>query len=514
VSDSDESIVRRTHPDLNEEQKAVFCAIALYRMSAYVAGEAGSGKTYTIRKAVDFMHDEGAYVKVAAPTACAAHRACTTHVVGLTLHILFRIRNILRKWEDPPFTAKAGSGIDAFLADTDNEVSYCSGILDFAPSTVTGRFPTAVLTPTTIRDLNCVDCIVIDEVSMCCIDLIELIHCTLCRIHGKRKLPFGGVQVVFTGDFGQLPPIQPFPRADRKIFAFEHDSFAILPRLLLKKIMRQADPMFTSILGRMRDGTVSMRDCKWIHSNSSNFTDLSSFAIFSSNAKVEQRNRLFYDQNHNPETEMRPTKMCWIGNPGTPDFRAEPDCSNILGNNVLYPPGGRPFKLKVGCRVQCTSNVYADGHRHVPKFRNGQTGTVHQIHGLNRVIVLFDGDSTPVEMPTKSNLRTQSFKVGTKEVVAITIFVPLALAWACTIHKEQGASWTEVVDIDPWAWFKNNNGHWEVQKSSAYTALSRVTHVKHIRLVGNPLTPSAFRVHPRVKEYNKWLFGTDTTRAS
>jgi hypothetical protein len=486
VMQSDFDVTKAAHPELNDEQMKAFQHIALYRMSAYLAGAAGCGKTHVAKCAIEFMNKENANVKIAAPTACAAERASSESITGLTLHILFRIKNVKRGWND-----------SSVKFVTENEVV---GEQDEAGPIVTGEFPTACISVSVVNQLRNVDCFVVDEVSMCDTDFIELMHQALCTVHDINKVAFGGAQVVFMGDFAQLSPIQKHTRPDGKIFAFQHDVFNSLPVLVLKRVMRQKDAQFSAVLSRMRDGTVTMDDCQWVRRKASNRSRLSELAIFSSNAKCELRNQAFYVLNKNEETMICPHKYSYVEHPKTKLRR----CVHTR-QNTKFPKTYDALFLKQGARVVCTDNIY-DGSA-VPTFRNGQFGTIDSIEEGN-VWVRFDGTHEAVLMPTCSRRLTQTFKVDSCKVVAVCVFIPLKLAWACTIHKMQGASISGEVDIDPWCFAGSpSDSGWKIQEGAAYTAMSRPTSVDNIRLLGNSLLPKLFKCHPLVHHYHQSIFG-------
>lgn len=95
--------------------------------------------------------------------------------------------------------------------------------------------------------------LIIDEISMvegALFDKLEQIARTI-RNNGR---PFGGIQVVITGDFFQLPPVGSTAK-----FAFEADTWntTIQHTILLTKVFRQADPEFAGMLNEMRLGRIS-----------------------------------------------------------------------------------------------------------------------------------------------------------------------------------------------------------------------------------------------------------------
>ena len=76
-------------------------------------------------------------------------------------------------------------------------------------------------------------------------------------IRGNQK-PFGGIQLIFSGDFYQLPPVGNKDEPDTMKFCFESelwlDTFPLEDHVQLTEIFRQNDPVYTSILNQIREG--------------------------------------------------------------------------------------------------------------------------------------------------------------------------------------------------------------------------------------------------------------------
>ena len=129
--------------------------------SVFLTGAPGSGKTYVLNEFIRQARADGASVAVTASTGIAA-----THINGTTIH----------SW----------SGIGLATALTDNLVK-----------TVRTRRK---------RRLQEADILIIDEVSMLHAWLFDMVD-RICRIIRRDERPFGGLQVVLSGDFFQLPPV-------------------------------------------------------------------------------------------------------------------------------------------------------------------------------------------------------------------------------------------------------------------------------------------------------------------
>lgn len=400
VADSDLEVAGSLAPKLNGQQRSMFGVVALRRAPCYVMGAAGVGKTHTVKLAVQHLVREGAGVQICAPTACAAQRASVDGVVGKTLHVLFNIRSCKRHRCDPPYRLSSGKR----LTEDDAEG------MDEAGSATTGMYPTAFLTPEVVELLSSIETLVLDEVSMCDVDMIELVEQSL-RFARQCELPFGGVGMVCMGDFAQLPPVVRLPRPDGKLYAFEHDKWGFLRVVRLTQVMRQADATFSAVLGRLRDGRPSQTDCDWLWVNSDRSrTHEAEHAIFWSNRQSNARNTVFYNRNTNEEHVLRPTYGVQVGREGYMSYTQAVD---HFGDRIRFP-FVEDLRLKVGCRVRCTRNIYATGR--VLVLANGATGVVADVQD-GQVSVRLDSTGDVIEMPLVCTKRTQKFKSHAGESV-------------------------------------------------------------------------------------------------
>lgn len=226
---------------LTDEQKAVFNAMAAGH-NVFLSGGAGTGKTYVLRKFMDYAENKGKNILRMAPTGIAARL-----IGGATIH-----RTI-----HAPTTV---IGPDNF-----QETTYASQM---------GEKVYEVIAQT--------DIIIVDEISMCRSDLFSyLAKIILAEDHphqpffeskkrkarnGKKPKPIQHhIQVILCGDFAQLPPIigkesqevwhQCYPSNDGG-WAFFTDQWDALKLQIfdLKKVLRQSDPDFSEALNLIRRG--------------------------------------------------------------------------------------------------------------------------------------------------------------------------------------------------------------------------------------------------------------------
>ena len=107
--------------------------------------------------------------------------------------------------------------------------------------------------------------LIVDEVSMLSYKLFALLDKIGKTIRGATHLPFGGIQLIFTGDFYQLPPVGDRDDPESGKFCFEHplwnDTFDISCQIQLKKIFRQKDEEYATILNQIREGKITRKSC-------------------------------------------------------------------------------------------------------------------------------------------------------------------------------------------------------------------------------------------------------------
>ena len=131
--------------------------------NVFLTGEPGAGKTYVTNRYIEWLRERGVEPAITASTGIAA-----THVGGMTVH------------------AWSGIGIKRDLSEWDLEA-----LLE-RESLVRRVRGTAVL--------------IIDEVSMLDARTLGMVDRAVRTLRGSER-PFGGLQVVFVGDFFQLPPV-------------------------------------------------------------------------------------------------------------------------------------------------------------------------------------------------------------------------------------------------------------------------------------------------------------------
>lgn len=386
----------------------------------FLTGEPGAGKTHTINRFKEWLENQGKSYAVTASTGIAA-----THINGQTIHSWsgIRIKSNLTSRQ-----------IETILSD---EYTYAR--------------------------LLKTDVLIVDEVSMLDAQFIDDLDLVLKA--ARTNEPFGGIQIVFVGDFFQLPPVV----KDRKMhFAFEAKSWAAahLSVCYLHEQHRQSDAAFLDILASMRKGEVTETHKEILRHCMERNVVTPKTRLFTHNADVDALNAMMLGRIESA------TKVFKMRNSGIPYLVGK------LKENCLSP---EQLELKIGATVMFTRNNFEDG------YVNGTLGEV----------IGYTHDGWP-QVEAKSGRvfvakpAEWKFEEHGLEKARITQ-VPLKLAWALTVHKSQGMSLDEAI-IDLSKTFEYGQG---------YVAISRVRSLAGLVLEG--MNDKVFEMHPRVIEFDKEL---------
>lgn len=311
-----------------------------------------------------------------------------------------------------------------------------------------------------LEHINSCKVLVIDEISMLGQHYLEMIDAVLQNIR-KNTLPLGGIQVIFTGDFLQLPPVN-------DEFCFHSDVWDLLALkvVYLTKMYRVKDPHYTGMLERIRMAKHTPDDNKELYKRYFAYKEYNDkehdmFSIqptflYSKKVNVHEKNMEELEKNPNELLIFRPkvTKGSAYEKYDN-DEKKKADLELKENFNILY--------MKIGAQVMLTVNLDCDAG-----FVNGSRGIIRDYKNGELMVEFLNGRV----------LGFQQHEFVTEEEngeVLYKVFqYPFILAYALSIHKVQGSTLDfAIVDI----------GHSVFEASMSYVALSRVRSLEGLFLM-------------------------------
>lgn len=427
----------------NEEFQNAWKLIRYTHSSVFLTGKAGTGKSTFLRYICSKTKKN--YV-VLAPTGIAA-----VNVGGQTMHSFFRIPFKPLLPDDPDFSVK----------HLRQRLKY--------PKTLCKLIKTLEL-------------IIIDEISMVRADIIDFMDKVLRVYSGNMREPFGGKQLLLVGDIFQLEPVITGDMRDvlRRFYpnsyffsALAFREFSLVP-IELRKIYRQKDSNFISMLDRIRVGAATAND----------------FATL--NARVNER----YDCDKSKMVMQLATRRDMV------DAVNDEQLDLLPAQEVVYEgcikgefpenslPTLRELVLKTGAQVVFIKN---DPEK---RWVNGTVGKIYLATDDRIEVELENGDRHEVEREIWSNIVYQydekTNRVIEKELGSFTQY-PLKLAWALTVHKSQGLTFNNVV-VD--------FGRGAFSSGQTYVALSRCTSLDGL-VLKSYLSERDIFVNPSIVQFSK-----------
>ena len=404
----------------NEPQKMAYELIANTNTSFFLTGRAGTGKTTFLRK----------------------------------------IREIV----DKNFVVVAPTGIAAIVAGGETIHSFFG-------------MPTEILTEETCYNINetkqrilrNVDTIIVDEASMVRCDMVDAID-RILRIIMHNNLPFGGKQMVFSGDIFQLDPVVIRNSVEMEIlkdlyntdmpYFYKANVFKRTELLSIEfqKVYRQEDKEFLRILTNIRNGIVNWPDINRLNQQVGRQPAEGDLAI-----TLTSINKTADEINQRQLANLSTTATTYEG---------------IISGDYKSSdlPVTQNLTLKKGAQVMMCRNDQAR------RWVNGTLATIVELRD-NSVMVKIN-DETYEVLPTQWEKTKYVYDKETKkterEIVGTYTQLPLRLAWAITIHKSQGMTFDRMVlDLSRGVFIAGQ----------LYVALSRVKSLDGLYLTA-PIRPS------------------------
>lgn len=345
--------------------------------------------------------------------------------------------------------------------------------------------------------------LIVDEVSMMSARMFDLLDMAGRTIR-RNTHPFGGIQVVFTGDFFQLPPVAvEGDDIECAQFCFQstrwNTVFPLAQCVLLTTMFRQTDPVYIDILNQIRQGSLSNAYVEVLKSHVNRPYSPEEHGgcfptkLFPIRAKVESiNNRMFHDlqndeyefeyiQKTNAVIHMETKKAIGLADRLKSRELTAKQIEYEIESLLNHSRCARNLSLKVGASVMCTINLNVD-----LGICNGSQG----------ILVRF-AESTEedgfAEIPIVRFSNGITMKIGvhywhSEEYPNIVIGqIPLCLAWAMTIHKIQGAT-LKMAEMDI--------GSRVFEYGQTYVALSRIQSLDGLYL--SSFHPDRIKANPDV----------------
>ncbi len=382
----------------NKEFQDALQLITHTRQSVFLTGKAGTGKSTFLKYICN--HTKKKYV-VLAPTGIAAINAG-----GVTLHSFFKLPFRPMLPDDPDLSLSHGRIFEFFKYPKEKRKIIAE-----------------------------VDLIIIDEISMVRADIIDCVDRILSVYSGNMRLPFGGKQLLFVGDVFQLEPVVP---SDQKeiLSLFYASPFFFSARVFkdinlvpieLQKVYRQTDSVFINILDRIRNNAARKQELDTLNGR-----------YFPS----------FEPQNEDMYITLA-TRRDQV------DFINEKKLAELPGEEYVsvgkiegdFPESSLPTQLNLSIKEQ--AQVIFIDNDYERRWVNGTIGMVSGIDENGNVYVLLESGVEHLVEPT--SWRNYKYKYNEKEkrieeeIVGTFEQLPIRLAWAITVHKSQGLTFSRVV---------------------------------------------------------------------
>ena len=413
--------------DLKDDQLLVFDKY-IAGENIFITGPGGTGKTHIIKAIVKHATENNKVYKVCALTGCAA---ILLMCGAVTLH------------------AFAGIGLAT------------GSISEVVEKVIKNRYKRP--------NWQKIEILIVDEVSMLSLKIFKILDMIARKIKKKPNVPFGGIQIIFSGDFYQLPPVGDDSDPESTQFCFEtplwDETFPVRNQIQLTTMFRQTDPKYIKILnnirvGKITSGTIATltecvskkydtenelrptillprrRDAEIINNRELNKLDPATEKIFTIAQVPESDLVLTKEQLKN--LDIFTTKER--------DYERQYLIDNIIAEKNI--------KIRKGTIVMCVANLDTESDRPI-------------VNGSQGIVIDFDNNGFPLVEFTNGSKQIITPHIWHSERLAgIAIKqIPLIYAWAITIHKAQGATLERaLIDI----------GYQTFECGQTYVALSRI----------------------------------------
>ena len=426
----------------NKEFQDALNLIQYTRQSVFLTGKAGTGKSTFLRYICE--HTKKKHV-VLAPTGIAAINAG-----GSTLHSFFKLPFYPLLPDNPDFSLQRGR------------------IHEFFKYTKPHR-----------KLLEELELIIIDEISMVRADIIDAVD-RILRVYSRNlREPFGGKQILLVGDVFQLEPV--VKGDEREIlnrfyptpyfFSARVFNQIDLVSIELQKVYRQTDATFVGVLDHIRNNTVGATDLQLLNTRYGTQIEESEADMYITLATRRDN----VDHINDKKLAELPGEPVTFSGEITGDF---PESSLPTSQELVLKPGAQIIFIK------------NDFDR---RLVNGTIGIISGFDPFEETLYVItdDGKECDVKRESWRNIRykynEEKKQIEEEELGTFTQY-PIRLAWAITIHKSQGLTFSRAVIDFTGGVFAGGQ---------AYVALSRCTSLEGIQLK-KPVSRADVFVRPEI----------------
>ena len=419
--------------ELSDEQQQALNAFN-NRQNIFITGPGGTGKSELIRHLVRDGIRMGRHVQVCALTGCAA--------------VLLQCPGTK--------TIHSWSGIG--LANGDVHT-----VVDRVSKNKHKRMP-----------WTDVDVLIVDEVSMMSKKMFHILDRIGRKTRKRLDVPFGGIQLVFSGDFYQLPPIGSDDDPETKEFCFESENWerTFDKTIMLTKMFRQTDPAYAKVLNQLRLGKLTKKSVKLLEDRIGvacqdeliKPTILLPRRCDADVVNKRELSKLNTEEHHfKLITQFDPPKTSTYTNSMLEMKVSDEQRANEIKHLASSIMVENDLVLKQGAQVMCVANMEMDGP---DPLVNGSQGIVVGFENGAPLVKFRNGTTRKI---TPHLWESETIKgIGVKQI-------PLIHAWAITIHKSQGIT-LDLAYIDV--------GSNIFESGQTYVALSRVKTASGLFLKG------------------------------
>lgn len=339
------------------------------------------------------------------------------------------------------------------------------------------------------------DILIVDEVSMMSQKLFELLD-AIGKTVRKNSRPFGGIHLIFSGDFYQLPPVGDKDDIETVRFCFESplwfQTFYKENHIQLTKIFRQSDPVYQKILNQIREGKLKRSSNEALLRNVGRTISEDCIVrptkLFPTRNKVDNVNTTEMNRLKTEELEFKLKYHSDLEMTVKELLKRKQFTKEQIQTELLYLKGNlrcdEIVKLKIGSQVMCIVNIELENGS---MLCNGSQGVITRLSEQGLPVVRFSNASNGTAFET-----TMGYHVWPSEnIPGIGVSqLPLILAWALTIHKAQGAT-LDIAEVDA------GSGIFECGQT--YVALSRVKSLEGLYLTS--FDASKIKINRKVQEF-------------